>query len=162
SRLLLIYEVQPGPQALAASVSVHGAAGLEGLLRTRPGLPVQDRLLEEDARLLARSLEEDGHANPQVETDVPEGGGLLPVSFRVRPGPRTLVASVTVAGPEPLSGQAAPHELREHPGRPYRAREVALDRNDLAAAYRNAGYLQAEVAPQVTFSEDRSTATITL
>jgi outer membrane protein assembly factor BamA len=163
SRQLLIYEIQPGPQAIAAAVSVHGAPGLEGLLRTRPGLPVQDRVLEEDARILARSLEEDGYANPQVEIEAPEGGGLLSVSYRVRPGPRTLVATAAVAAPEPLAADATPpRELRQRAGRPYRAREVALDRNDLVAAYRNAGFLQAEVVPQVTFAEDRSTAAITL
>lgn len=41
-------------------------------------------------------------------------------------------------------------------GAPYRERDLALDRSALLQAYRNAGYLQTEVTPQVTFADDRS------
>ncbi|MBI3932608.1 MAG: BamA/TamA family outer membrane protein [Acidobacteria bacterium] len=166
SGLAVVYQVRAGPVTQAASVAVRGApAGIEGLVRLRPGDPVDDRRLEEDARALTRVLEESGHAEAQVEVDLPDGGGLVPVALVARPGPRTMVAALAVESARP--GEALPevagaraHRLR--PGEPYRLRDLALDRNDLLAALRNAGHLQAEVSPEVTFSEGRSEARVTL
>ena len=41
-------------------------------------------------------------------------------------------------------------------------RDLARDRDTVLAAYRNGGYLQAEVTPEVTFSEDRAAAAVVL
>lgn len=158
----LVFETRGGPQARVVSIRIEGAPGvLERVLRTRVAAPLEDRLTQEDARALVRALEEDGHAEAKVEAEVGEGGGDLAVVFRARPGPRTLVGAFEVSTPVTLEDEA-PRELRTREGRPYRARNLALDRNDLVAAYRNAGYLQAEVAPEVVFSEDRSEARIVL
>jgi outer membrane protein insertion porin family len=45
-------------------------------------------------------------------------------------------------------------ELSLQPGRPYRLRDLARDRDTLLAAYRDAGYPQVEVTPEVAYAED--------
>jgi outer membrane protein insertion porin family len=141
--LRLVYAVEPGPLARVASVRVQGAPATPlPLLATREGEPVQDRVLEEDTARLKQALEEDGYVEARVDLEVADGGGLLPVVFRVRPGPRV--------------------ELREHVAQPYRPRDLARDRADLQTRYRNAGYLHAVVTPEIVLSEDQGHAQVTL
>ena len=75
-----------------------------------------------------------------MDPEVPEGGGDLPVVFRLRPGPRHLVESVDVQAASSLPADAPSRELHLRPGSPYRLRDLARDRNTLLAAYRDAGY----------------------
>ena len=72
-RLVLVYDVEAGPRATVASVHVEGegAEGLETTLKTRPGEPLVDATVAEDARALTRALEERGHPAARVEADVP-------------------------------------------------------------------------------------------
>jgi outer membrane protein insertion porin family len=116
----------------------------------------------EDARRITRTLEDAGHASARVEPAVRDGGGDLPVVFRVQAGPRTLVASVRVDAPVPLPADGSARELSVRTGMPYRIRDVARDRNALLTAYRDAGYAEAEVTPETTLSEDRREATVVL
>jgi len=166
--LKLIYEIQPGPQARVASVALPGSEDVQPPLRvalqTQPDRPFQEDLLERDARALRDALLERGYTRATVEPEVAFGAGRLPVAFRVRPGTRTLVADAGVAlrNAVTLSADQAPPALRLRAGTPYRERELALDRNALLAAYRNAGYRQVQVVPQVGFSEDRSEASVRL
>jgi outer membrane protein insertion porin family len=163
-RLVIVYDVDPGPLANVGAVRVEGeqAEGLERLLRTRPGEPLLDAVVAEDARALTRALEERGHPAARVDAEVPEGGGDLVVVFRTRPGPATRVSTLRVESPQALPADSAPQELRLREGGPYRVADLARDRDTVLAAYRNAGYLQADVTPEVTFSEDRLTAAVVL
>jgi outer membrane protein insertion porin family len=161
-RLQIVYEVEPGPPAIVAAVELVGAPppAPQLALETRAEAPLRDVMLAEDARALKRWLEQQGHAAAAVEGEVADGGGRLPVVFRLRPGARTLVAGVKVEAPEPRPGPA--RELRTKVGEPYRLADLAADRAELLATYRDAGYLQAEVTPDVTFSEDRGQAEVVL
>jgi outer membrane protein insertion porin family len=159
----IVYRAEPGPQARAASVRLLGAPdSLQPILLTREGEPLQDRLLEEDTRRLKRVLEDEGYAEARVDLEVPEGGGQLPVVFRVRPGTRSLVASLDVRADVAPLDKSWSSELRERPTLPYRVRDLAQDRADLQARYRNAGYLRALVTPELSFSEDGSEAHVVL
>jgi len=162
--LAVVYTVESGPRARVASVRLAGEppAGLAVPLATRPGEPLQDRQLEQDVAALARALEERGHPDARVEVEVPDGGGEVAVVYRVAPGPRAQVASVRIEAPVTLARTAEPRELRLKAGEPYRVRDLARDRESLLAAYRNAGYGQAEVRPEVSFSEDRTEARVVL
>ncbi|PYQ24956.1 MAG: hypothetical protein DMF79_00425 [Acidobacteria bacterium] len=155
----LVYEIRPGPLATVASLGIVGGEGEPPLLETRVGLPLEDRTLEADARAITRLLEDRGHPEARVESEVPEGSGGLPVIFRVRPGPLTVVRAVSVEGGP---ADAPPAELRLRKGEPYRLRELAADRNQVLTSCRNAGYLQAEVHPDLVFSEDRSQVDVRL
>jgi len=155
----LVYEVRPGPRATAALVRIVGGEGEPPLLETREGLPLEERTLEADGRAITRLLEDRGYAEARVEAEVPEGGGALSVVFRVRPGPLTVVRTVAVEGGP---ADAPPSELRLRKGEPYRLRDLAVDRNVVLSACRNAGYLQAEVRPDLVFSEDRAQVDVRL
>jgi len=160
----VVYEVRPGPQARVGSVRID--ADLSDVawpaLLTRPGRPLVDADTAEDGRRIARALEDVGHAAPRVEAVVREGGGDLPVAFRVEAGPRTRVDAVEVEAPVGLPADGPARELRVRVGAPYRVRDVARDRDALLTAYRDAGYAQAEVTPEVTLSTDRLTARVVL
>ncbi len=162
--IAVVYAVNPGPLARVASVSVAGddTADLARLVATRAGEPLVDDRVAEDVRALVRALEDRGHPAPRVEAEVKDGGGDLAVIFRVHAGPAIRVSSLSVASPQPLPEDSAPQELRLRAGRPYRVRDLALDRDTVLAAYRDAGYLQADVEPEVAFSEDRTEARVVL
>ena len=163
-RLVLVYDVEAGPRAHVASVRVEGEGteGLETVLKTRPLEPLVEATVAEDARALTRALEDRGYPAARVDAEVPDGGGDLPVVFRARAGPLTRVTSLRVESPEPLPAESAPQELRLREGGPYRVSDLARDRDTVLSAYRNSGYVQADVVPEVTFSEDRAEATVLL
>jgi outer membrane protein insertion porin family len=157
---LVVYDVTPGEPATVVAVEVRGGGSdLQGLLDTRPGTPLRDDLLAEDARTLRDALRERGHVDAKVEAVAREGGGQLSVLFRVEPGPATLVKEVTIQAALP-PGQEVATELRLRGGQPYRVRDLAADRNAVTTAYRNAGYLEVTVEPSLFFSEDRTGVTV--
>jgi outer membrane protein insertion porin family len=131
-------------------------------LLTRAGEPLQDRRVEEDVAALVKALEDRGHPDARVEAEVPEGGGEVAVAFRIKAGPLTRVGSVRVDSPVALGHASEPQELHLRAGSPYRVRDLARDREAVLAGYRNAGYASAEVRPEVSFSEDRSEASVVL
>jgi len=175
--MAIVYEVRPGPLATVASVSfversvVAAAEGrvpapgpppFERSVATRTGTPLQDRLIEEDVGTLTRALEDVGHAEARVEAEVAEGGGLLPVGFRIDSGPLVRVKSFEVALPKATTADRTLQELRVRAGEPYRTRDLVHDRDGLLTAYRNLGYVQAVVTPEVALSADRTEASVTL
>jgi len=160
-RAEIVYTIAPGPRSTVASVRVAADSGLDLSrvpLRTRAAHPLRDADLAEDERALARAAEDAGHAAARVRVDS-EGEGPVAVVFEVEAGTRTRVAAVDVVAPE-LDGPA--RELRLRVGEPYRVRDVAADRSALVSAWRNAGFLAAEVAPQVLLSEDGTEARVRL
>ena len=161
----VVFQVTAGERALASSVQLRGAEAvlLEGL-RTRPGRPIEDVALQEDARLIASRLEARGHFEASVESDVPEGGGSLPVQFIVQPGPRAQVAAFDVLGPPlPVSSEdRAPQELTLRAGLPYRLVDIARSRDALLSAWRRVGHLDATVHVDVQLSEARDEARVRL
>jgi len=161
----VVYDLRPGPRATAATVELRDADPLLlAGLRTQPGRPLVDAALEEDARQLVSRLEDLGHFEARVETEVADGGGSLPVVFVARPGPRARVATVEVDGPAwPPSGEdKGPGELAVQAGLPYRLRDVARSRDTLVSAWRRAGYLDVRVRPDVTLSDAQDEARVTL
>lgn len=160
----LVYEVQPGMRSEVGSVEVSGAdaAGLGVALATQLGGPVRDEQLDADAAALRAALEARGHATARVEVDVPEQGGRVRVSFRVQPGPRTLVGAFAIDAPVAIPLEEGPRELLLREGQPYRVSDLARDRGTLLSALRNAGYPEARVEPAVVLSEDRARADVTL
>jgi outer membrane protein assembly complex protein YaeT len=156
---VVVFEAEPGPQTLAASVELLGADEelLDGL-ETRPGEPVRDSALSEDQRTLTRRLQDSGHFEASVEVEVPGEGGPLPVVFVARPGPQARVVEVEVDSPplSPGGGGERPRELAVRVGLPYRVRDVAASREALLSAWRRAGYLDAELEPVIELSESRT------
>ena len=160
----IVYDVHAGPAAVVDSVRVSSdeESGLETGLLTRPETPLRDRVIEEDVRTLTRTLEDRGYPEVKVTAEVPDGGGRVPVVFRVQEGPRVTVSSVRIDSPAPLPAGSEPRELRMRAGVPYRVRDLARDRASLLSAYRDGGHPEADVVPAVTRSEDGRQAAVTL
>jgi outer membrane protein insertion porin family len=160
----IVYDVKTGPAAIVGSlrVSADEETGLEAPLLTRPETPLRDRVVEEDVRTLTRTLEDRGYPEAKVDAETPDGGGRVPVVFRVREGPRVTVSSVHIDSPVPLPAGQQPRELRMRSGVPYRVRDLARDRMSVLSAYRDGGYPDAEVVPAVVRSADGREAQVTL
>jgi outer membrane protein assembly complex protein YaeT len=160
----IVYDVQAGPSATVDSVRVAAdeESGLETALLTRPETPLRDRAVEDDVRTLTRLLEDRGYPEPRVTAEVPEGGGRLPVVFRVQEGMRVEVSGLHIDSPVPLPAGSEPRELRLRAGVPYRVRDLAHDRASVLSAYRDGGYPEAEVIPSVNRSEDGGQAEVIL
>jgi outer membrane protein insertion porin family len=156
----VVYEARPGPAATVSLVRVEDFPGDLPPLATRIGLPLEESTLQADVRTLTRALEEGGHSAAGVESVVPEGGGDLPVVFRARPGPRSVIAALVVESPITLPPAESRAELRSRVGHPYKVRELTADRSILLSTYRDAGYLDATVTPDVSFSDDHTQARI--
>jgi len=160
-----VYDVRAGAAAQVATVELRGAdPSLLAGVRTQVGRPLEDRALTEDARLVRARLEALGHFEARVDADVADGGGLLPVVFVARPGPRAVVREVrTLSPPLPVSADdRGPEELALHEGQPYRVADVARSRETLLSAWRRAGYLEAKVASEVALSDARDEARVSL
>jgi outer membrane protein insertion porin family len=64
--------------------------------------------------------------------------------------------------PAALPAGVAVREMRLRVGEPYRVRDLARDRDDLLSAFHDAGYPQAEITPEVSFTEDADQAQVVL
>ncbi len=160
ARLSIAFDIARGPEARVAAVRVVDAPVSPPPLATRAAQPLLDDRLAEDARRLVRTLEERGYADAEVDVEVAEGGGDIPVQFRVKSGARTEVSEVSVdSAVMPAPGNPTP-ELKTRAGQAYRARDLALDRDRLIATYRDAGFPQVEVVPDIVMNADRSQAAV--
>ena len=161
----VVYDVDAGEAAQVKSVELRGAAAsLLAGLRTESGRPLEDAALIEDARLVRARLEALGHFEARVDAEVADGGGLVPVVFVARPGPRALVRELRIESP-PLpasTDERGREELALREGLPYRASDVARSRETLLSAWRRAGHLEARVASDVALSEARDEARVSL
>lgn len=156
----VVYEVTAGPLATIASLTTLGLPpGFAFVPALTPLSPLEDRRVELESARLKTLLEDAGYPEAEVEAELREGGGAIPVVWRAVPGPRVSVAAFELSTPSP-AGRGDARELRTRVGTPYRVRDLALDRNALLATWRNAGHPQVTVEPEVTFSEDRSEARI--
>jgi len=72
------------------------------------------------------------------------------------------VGTVRVESEVPPPGEGASQELRLRAGQPYRLADLARDTASVLTAYRDGGYPQAEVVPEVTLGEDGHRADVLL
>jgi len=152
--LRIVFHVDAGPQASVASVTVAGERAEELLplvpAELRAGGPLRSEEVSRVEERLRRELHLLGYPDAEVNAEVPETGGPVPVVFRADPGPRTLLRSLTVTG---VREEVSPPELPLVEGQPYRTRDVAVARDALLGAYRDAGFLEVRVEPEVSHPE---------
>jgi outer membrane protein insertion porin family len=153
--LRIVYEIDAGPETRVASTTVVGEQA-EQLLPLVPaelrsgGGPIRDEEIAQAEERLRRELHRLGYPEAHVTAEIPDGPGRVPVVLRVAPGPRTVLRSVTVTG---ASTEVASPELPLRAGEPYRTRDVAMARDALLGAYRDAGFLEVRVDPEVSAPE---------
>jgi outer membrane protein assembly factor BamA len=163
ARTVIEFEASQGPRATIASVSLSGAGELAPRLQPIAaivaGVPLVETRLNAVSSRLRAALHQGGYPDAEVRFEAPEGGGPVPVVFRVEPGPAVTLADVVVEG---ATADGPQPSLPLAVGQPYRLSDVALARDALLAAWRDAGHLQAEVEPRVERSDDGTEVRVTL
>lgn len=158
---VVVFTVAPSVVATVGAVSVDGWSRVPALA-TRVGAPLDQTALEADAAAIKRSVLAAGYPQAEVTAEARAGGGSVPVLFRVRTGPKTVVGVYTLDAPAEVRPLIDEHTAHMRSGDPYRVDAVASERDEVVAALRNAGFAQVEVAPQIVLSEDGDRADIVL
>jgi outer membrane protein assembly complex protein YaeT len=166
--LAIVFRVTRGPQYRAGAIQVTGNARLPasdiGPFRLKPGDPFVDAVLDADVESLVALYRSRGFGSAEVKPDLIDDRTTSPVTTDVRlvvaEGPRTIVGSVELAGAATIPEAELRANLASRPGAPFYAPQIARDRDVLLAHYQNAGYRFATVEPSVTYTEDRSGASV--
>ena len=158
-RAVVVFDADPGP---ADRGGLGGASG--GRRRSSRATEDEGRRSRSRTRCSPRTCAVSpgpsrtwATSRPRWRWTWPEEGGAQPVVFFARPGPRALVADVSIEGPPLPPGREdeGPQELAVRAGLPYRVRDVASAREALVSIWRRAGYLEARVDPEIVLSDDR-------
>lgn len=162
-RLVIVFTTVRGRRFVVGRTAITGAAGVpepdvRALLRLRPGDSFQQRPLDASVAAMralyaARGF---GRAVVTARTDAApaEGAGdvTVPIDIQIQEGPQTRVGRVVVEGTSVLAETAVRALLSTQPGRPYTDADVTVDRDRIETEYRNRGYEQVHVQPNVALS----------
>jgi outer membrane protein insertion porin family len=136
---LRLPEEEPPPRIVRIEfkgTSQYAPDSLKVMMKLKEGGPLDKVLLDEDTAMLYRYFKE-----VRIDQiDVPEGVVLV---FTVSENP--LVREVVVQGLEEMSVDEVKAMLRTKAGYPFFDRDVDLDRQDVADAYRRKGFHFADV-----------------
>jgi len=149
SRIGLLFRAAPGP---AFDIRFHGPAlrsGVAARVRAvlREGAAGNDAI-EEARDVLEAELHRDGHRKAMVTPTEETRPGHVDVVYDIRPGARSVVLSVAVAG---ATGAVPPGVvLRTRVGAPLSDAELAEDERSLARALEDAGHVDARVEAATT------------
>jgi hypothetical protein len=117
-------------------------------LTTAPGRRQHPWLLGLDRRAIQQWYQERGHREVAVDVQVEPSPGLVRLVWRVRTGPRALVAAVGVEGVPPGLRTAALQALSVQVGAPTAASRLAADEATLTEVLCRAGHPRARVLAQ--------------
>ncbi|MBI4387396.1 MAG: outer membrane protein assembly factor BamA [Elusimicrobia bacterium] len=164
----LSFTVQEKP--LVHKIRFRGNKKLSsGKLSDAIGLKEKDPLdplkLREDSSKLLALYHEKGYlgaeVEPQVSVDTP--AARAEVSFNVQEGPRTLIAAVVLDGLHAFSARKVLKKMENRRKKVLQESKLESDLKKIESLYKNNGYLDFKISSHaVSFSEDRTKATITL
>lgn len=131
---------------------------LASLIRQPGGVTTEQ--LSEDADALESYYRLNGFASAESERPrVSRGeGNQLEIVFPIEEGPQTIVSNVTVEGADQLAGELPEIALVE--GDPLNPQVLNQDLVNLQSFYGDRGYIEVQVTPEVTWSEDRRSAAV--
>ncbi len=147
ARMILVFDITPGPRMLAEVRGATIPGGLRGDVRDllREGGSDRD-VLEAGAERIESHLRRLGHREALVHASIePRPGGEAVVVFEAVPGPRTVAASVEIRGAdaELLEG------LSTRPGEPVEEAVLTEDQAVLTRRLQNQGHFEASVEVDV-------------
>jgi outer membrane protein insertion porin family len=130
-----------------------------GLLRRGTG--VTQSQLEEDRSALESfyALEGFGEAAIGAPVGRPLPDGSIDIVFPIQEGPRTLISQATTEGIEQVDAGDLPR-LVARAGDPLNTQTIATDVIRLKSFYGDLGYVEAQVAPRIDTSADRTSASV--
>lgn len=177
NELTITFNVARGPRYLVDAIDVAGhaavaTADLMPLLRLEPGDPLVQAALDSGAAAIRDVYRTRGFIRATVQTavtSVPSSEPAAPADDRhvqvrvnVFEGPRTAIGSVTIQGNTVLSEAQLRSLMTSTPGAAYSEIDVATDRDRIDLEYRNRGYENVVVDPDVALSGDNTRADVRL
>lgn len=173
--LLLTFTVTRGPLHRVGAVTLAGVSGLppadlEPLLQVKAGEPFVEARVGAVGAAIAEMYRVRGFSQVAVAPGVQvlpaeTRGGVsyrpVDVRYDIVEGPRTLVRTVEVIGASALADDRLRSLMALSAGRPFYRPQLDADRDVLERAFRNEGYQDASVTPQLAFSPDNGEVGIT-
>ena len=171
--LTITFTVNRGARFVVESVAITGntvvpAADLEKLVQIQSGQPLVQTAVNRAAiairdlyrsRGFTRAIVQNGlWEAPRNEAGGPDRRVML--DFTVTEGPRTLVSSVAFVGNTVMTSAQLNELMTTEPGRPYSENDVVAARDRIDIEYRNRGYENVVVEPEVSLVEDGTRADI--
>jgi outer membrane protein insertion porin family/translocation and assembly module TamA len=126
--------------------TIFDARARKRLLHLHVGQPLDLYALDSAITAMRQSLWNRGYADATVDTATTVGGGAMPtaaLAFRVTPGRKATVGTVTVAGNSKVSSTTVRHSLSFRPGEPFLRDQVASDQR---ALYESGMFRRAAIA----------------
>jgi outer membrane protein insertion porin family len=170
--MTITFTVQQGARYLVDQVSIEGNMAiptleLQRLTRIEPGQPLVQSAVVAAIAAIQGAYRARGFTQAAVEpalvTRAGNGGNAdrrVVVGLDVREGPRTMVASVGFDGNTVLSAPALTAMIPVAPGRLYSESDIITARDAIDLEYRNRGYENIVVTPQVALGEDGTSADV--
>jgi outer membrane protein insertion porin family len=171
--LTITFTVDRGVRFVVESVAITGnsvvpAADLEKLVQIQSGQPLVQTAVNRAAIAVRDLYRSRGFTRAVVKNSVweaprNEAGGpdrRVMLDFTVTEGPRTLVSSLAFVGNAVLTGAELNELMTTQPGRPYSESDVVAARDRIDIEYRNRGYENVVVEPEVSLTDDGTRADI--
>lgn len=167
------FTIESGPRAVLETLRFSGHyAFLKAVLLEQIGLSESGRFqksyyseasAEAAATALTLFYREEGFNNVSVTPEVVfyDEGRAAALHFKVDEGARTRFARIDFAGNHALDNSELEHALKIFPQDPFTREKVRLGRRAILSAYARAGYLQAEIIPEVHISLGETDAEVT-
>ena len=169
--------IDEGPRSVVDSVDISGNLHLEEeqirnqMLTREPGIlhsgQYVPEVLDADTQAIKALYAQDGFADTEVKEDVrfpedeiSEDKKKAEVAVRVEEGPRTVVEKTEFVGLAAVSEQEAFEVVSLKPGEPFRGYMLKSDSNTVSSLISPLGYPHVTVEGRVSFSEDKSKASI--
>lgn len=117
-----------------------------------------EKLLQTSVKNIQALYRNIGYEDVKVTSQAVDHEPKVDVTFNIIEGPRTLVGNVAITGNKSIPSQqlTGTSGLRLRPGAPFSPGKLSSDRNQIAAAYLDRGYLNSEVKAAVSRHPDNS------
>jgi outer membrane protein assembly complex protein YaeT len=171
--LTITFNIVRGPKHTVADVTVQGnsqiaTADLQPAVRVKPGEPFAQSSVDATVVAIRNLYLSRGFTKvmvtPRVATLPPDVPGSPDrrdsVTIAIAEGPRAVIRGVAFRGNAARSEAELRQILTVAPGQPYSQVAVASDRDRLELDYRNRGYENATIEPDVTFAENDTRADV--
>ncbi len=173
--VIVTFSVTRGRQHRVSAVDVSGMSGLDrgeiaALLQVKAGDVFVEARVGAVAAAIAELYRVRGFTQATVRPVIqvlPEeargGTAIRPVEVRfdVQEGVQTLVTGITFAGASALAPAQLEGQVTLSSGRPFYRPQLSADRDALQRAYRNLGYQNAAVTPQLVFADGSQGVAVT-
>lgn len=173
SRVRITYEIEEGKKARIKNITFEGNDALSDrklrkTMKTRRRLwmfggKYDEQLFEEDLNNVVREYGNYGRLEADViDTDMEflPGGKGVDITIRVEEGPEYRVGSLEIAGNDVYDDDEVLNAVKVAAGDVHNRGQVELDRDAIEKGHRDSGYLDINVAPQVTLDRENKVTNI--